>query len=108
MVKKEAHEDVFELWKQLRQHKGFAMELLHGEKEAHKGSHPTRRRDQQAKPQRYSRLGPANPNARGWSPQQVADLLGLGRDTVDRMIADRILRAVDGSRPGARKRRRRA
>jgi hypothetical protein len=49
---------------------------------------------EQAKPQRYSRLGPANPAAKLLSPQQVADELGIGRDVVDDMVDDGTLRAV--------------
>src|SRR6266540_3558312 len=40
------------------------------------------------------RLGPAKPDALVLSPQQVADVLGMSRATVDRMIAAGALPAV--------------
>ena len=49
---------------------------------------------EQAKPQRRSRLGPADEEADCLSPYQVAVRLGCGRDTVDDMIEDGTLRAV--------------
>lgn len=52
---------------------------------------------------KWSRLGPANPDAQILSPQQAADLLGVARSTIDRMVGDQTLQAVrfrQGQRKG--------
>ena len=56
---------------------------------------------EQAKPKRR-RLGPPHPDAKLLSPDQVATILGCGRDTVDRMIEDHVLDAIP-LRSGKRK-----
>jgi len=49
---------------------------------------------EQAKPQRYGRLGPPSPDAELLSPQQVAVILGCSDDTVYKLIEDKRLHAV--------------